>query len=117
MAHFKIYYNPRCRKCRESNALLEEKGIDAEQILYLENAPTEEQLWKIHELLGGDVIQMVRTNEPVFKELGLSKNSSDVELVNAIAENPILLQRPIVIKDDNEAVIGRPPENIEALLD
>lgn len=111
----RIYHNPRCRKSRETLKYIEESGKEFEIIEYLKNPPEvselEDILGKI-ELPVGDII---RKNEAVYKEKFKGKDLSEKELIKAIAENPILLERPIVIKG-GEAIMGRPPENVRKLL-
>ena len=109
------WHNPRCSKSRAGLALLEERGAAFEVSLYLKDAPTLEEIRAVHAALGTGVIEMTRTGEKVFKELGLTKESSDADLLAAMAEHPILIERPIAIKG-TLAVIGRPTEAIEALL-
>ncbi len=116
MSDYTIYHNPRCSKSRATLALLEEKGIEPEVVLYLETPPSEKQ---IRELLGKLAIgadQLVRRGEDEYKAAGLSRTSSERELVAAMAEYPRLIERPIVVHEDR-AVLGRPPENVLALLD
>lgn len=107
----KIYHNPRCRKSREGLQILENSGKEFEIIKYLEDIPSEEELAKIIKKLNINPIQLVRKNEKVWKENYKGKDLSDHEIVNAMIENPKLIERPIVI-NNNKAVIGRPPETI-----
>lgn len=86
-------------------------------IEYLKNPPTVEQLQALHAMLGGPVRDMIRDNEAVYAELGLSDASlSDAALLAAVAAHPILLQRPIVVRD-GRAVIGRPLEAVNTLFE
>lgn len=111
-----IYHNPRCRKSRETLALLEEHGQTPEVCLYLEDAPSAKEILELAGKLGMAPRDMMRTKEELWKELDLgSKDYSDKEWVQVIAEHPKLLERPIVVKG-GRAVIGRPPENVLALL-
>jgi arsenate reductase len=112
MSKYTILHNPRCRKSRETLALLEKEGIEPKIILYLENPPTKKRLKEIAKLLNKKPIEFIRTHEKPFAELGLSKDDSDEALFVAMTEHPILIERPIVIKNNKEAIIGRPPENI-----
>ena len=107
----KIYHNPRCRKSREGLAILENYGKEFEIINYLEDAPTEKELAKIINLLGIKPIELIRKNEQIWKENYKNKSLSDREIIIAMVQNPKLIERPIVIKND-KAVIGRPPETI-----
>lgn len=96
-------------------AILTESGKEFEIIEYLKDVPTEEELKGIIQLLGISAIQLVRKNEPVWKELYSGKNLSEEEIIMAMVQNPKLIERPIVIQN-NQGTIGRPPEKIKALL-
>ena len=110
-----IYHNPRCSKSRQTLALLEEKGVSPNVVLYLENAPSAADIKSLKSKLGlDDLRQMMRTKETVYKELGLG-DADEAALINAITANPILLERPIVVKGDS-ARIGRPPEQVLEIL-
>lgn len=116
MNKFKIYHNPRCSKSRETLELLEEGKVDLEITKYLETPITEVELKKILELLKVKPIDICRTGETLFKDRGLSKTDSDETIFQAILKNPILLERPIVIKDNSKAIIGRPPKKVLDLI-
>lgn len=111
-----IYHNPRCSKSRQTLALLNENNVEPEIVEYL-SAPLDAKLIRgLLERLGVGIRDIMRSGESVYKELNLGDSGcSEDELIAAIVENPILLQRPIVVKDDR-AVVGRPPENILELL-
>lgn len=110
-----LYYNPACSKCRTADALLKEKGVEADVIRYLDSPPTVEQLRELMELLGiDDPREMMRTGEPAYAELGLADASGD-RLLEAITQKPILLERPIFVRGDR-AVIARPAERVLELL-
>jgi arsenate reductase len=116
MATYTLYHNPRCSKSRQTLALLQENGIQPEIIEYLTSPPSLAALQQLQQLLGVAALQMLRTKEQVFAELGLDKHGlTDTQLLQAAAANPILLERPIVVCGDR-AVIGRPPENALELL-
>ena len=116
MATYTLYHNPRCSKSRQTLALLQENGIQPEIIEYLPSPPSLEALQQLQQLLGVAALQMLRTKEQVFAELGLGNHGlTDTQLLQAAAANPILLERPIVVCGDR-AVIGRPPENALELL-
>ncbi len=111
-----VYFNPACSNCQTTEGILRERGIDAEYVRYLEQAPTREDLEDVLAKLGtDDPRQMVREKEPVYEELNLAAASRD-ELLDAMTKHPILIQRPIVIVGDR-AVIARPAERLLALLD
>jgi len=106
-----VYFNPNCSKCRGARDLLDDKGVEADYFRYLEDAPSREDLERVMGMLGiDDPRQMMRTGEAVYKELGLADADRDA-LLDAMAKNPILIERPIVIKGD-KAVIARPPEKL-----
>jgi arsenate reductase len=115
MADLTIWHNPRCSKSRSTLDILTEHGADPEVVKYLEDAPTRAELEAVLQKLGADdPIAIVRTGEDRWKELGVDKTDRDAVL-DALAANPVLIERPIVVKGDR-AVIGRPPENVLALL-
>jgi len=108
-----FYHNPRCRKSREGLQLVEGKKVEFEIVEYLKNPPTKEQLKSILENMGKKPLEIMRTQEKIFKELNLSKkdNRSDDEWIDIMVGNPILIERPIFIYN-NKAALGRPPENL-----
>lgn len=111
-----VYFNPACSNCRTVQGLLAERGVDADYVRYLEQAPTRDELERVLGLLGtDDPREMIRTKEPEYAELGLESAGRD-ELLDAMAAQPRLIQRPIVIRGDR-AVIARPPERVAELLD
>jgi arsenate reductase len=111
-----IYFNPSCSKCRSALAILDERGVDAEVVRYLDEAPTREDLDHLMQLLGiEDPRLMMRTGEPSYAELGLGVDSSRDALLDAITTHPILLERPIFVVE-GRAVIGRPPERVLEIL-
>lgn len=109
------WHNPRCSKSRAGLALLEERGADVEVRLYLQDAPSVAEIKAVQAALGVSALEMMRTGEKVFKELGLTKDSGEADLLAAMAAHPVLIERPIAIQD-GKGVIGRPTEAIEALL-
>ena len=113
----KIYHNPRCSKSRTTLKLLQEKGIEPEVILYLETPPNTDELKRILDQLGLEAKKLIRFNEAIAKELTIkaSDDRSESDWIKLMTQNPKLIERPIVVKAD-KAVIGRPPENIDALV-
>ena len=109
------WHNPRCSKSRAGLALLQERGAETEVRLYLQDAPSVEELKAVQTALGLSVVEMMRTGDSMFKELGLTKQSVEAELLAAMAAQPTLIERPIAIAG-NKAAIGRPTENIAGLL-
>ena len=110
-----LLHNPRCSKSRATLALLEEKGAAFETRLYLEDPLAEDELRELGQRLGRPAIEYTRTGQAEFEEAGLSKDASEAELLAAMAKTPILMERPVVVRGDR-AVIGRPPEDVLALL-
>jgi arsenate reductase len=112
----RIYLNPKCTKCRLSMQLLDDNGITPEVVEYLNQPPTVAELTEILDLLALAPRELMRQHEAPYKELNLSNDSlSHDELIQAMVDNPILIERPIVIKG-NKATIGRPPEKILDIL-
>lgn len=111
-----VYEKPTCTKCREMNRFLVDNGVDFSKVNYYIEPLTQE---KIKELLGKMKLtarDILRTSEPRYRELGLGKGEfTDDEIVSLMVENPDLIQRPIVERG-KRAVLGRPTENVKALL-
>jgi len=116
MQNVKIWHNPRCSKSRNAAALLEENGIDAEVVKYLDTPPSKAEIKEVLKMLGISARELMRTKEEIYKTLNLKEEEDEERLIDAMAENPKLIERPIVIKD-GKAAIGRPIENIIAILD
>lgn len=110
-----LYHNPRCSKSRQALNLLEEEGETLEIIKYLENPPSYQELKQVIELLGIKPIDLVRTQESIWKEKFKNIKLTDEEIITAMVENPKLIERPIAIKGTH-AVIGRPPKKVLAIL-
>ena len=111
-----VYQKPTCIKCRTTLRLLKERGVEFEAINYYERPLTEADLRVLLKKLGLTAREILRKDEPVAKQLGIwKKNFSDEELIALMAKHPDLIQRPIVVRG-NQAVLGRPPENVEKLL-
>lgn len=108
----KIFYNPNCSKCRLSMDILNEKGTDVTIIEYLNTPPNSTELSDIIDTLGIEPRDLMRQHEVPYKENNLDNPDLNREqLIQAMINHPILIERPIVIKG-NKAVIGRPPEKI-----
>jgi arsenate reductase len=115
MSEFTIYHNPRCTKSRATLELLRQRGIEPAIVLYLETPPIAEELRAIVAKLGIEPEQLVRKVEDVYKSKYAGKALSDAQWIKAMVDDPVLIERPIVVHGDR-AVIGRPPENVESLL-
>lgn len=111
----KIFHNPRCRKSREALQLLLDNGVEPEVILYLDHPPSQKDLKAVLQKLGIKPEQLLRKNEAIFKEKFKGKDLTDAQWIKAMVEHPKLIERPIVIKGE-QAVIGRPPEAVLAIL-
>lgn len=117
MTEFVIFHNPRCSKSRQTLTLLQKNGIDPTQRLYLQDPPDAETLQTLLSALGIPARELLRTGEPIYTELDLAdENLSDEEIIDAMICSPILIERPIVVHG-NRAVLGRPPENVLALIE
>ncbi|MEC8282123.1 MAG: arsenate reductase (glutaredoxin) [Pseudomonadota bacterium] len=111
-----IYHNPRCSKSRQTLALLQERGVTPTVVEYLKTPPDADTLGDILAKLGCPPRQLMRVKEAVYRELGLGdENLSDADLIQAMVDNPILIERPIVLAGDR-AALGRPPEAVLAIL-
>jgi arsenate reductase len=111
-----IYHNPRCSKSRQTLELLKTEGINPEIIEYLNTPPDKATLKKILKLLDLEPRDLMRKKEAAYKEARLDDDSlSDDELIDAMIETPILIERPIVLAN-GKAAIGRPPESVLDIL-
>lgn len=112
----RIYHNPRCSKSRATLALLQARHIEPEIIEYLQTPPSRAELQALLGKLGCTVRDVIRFDEPEFKQSGLAKDASDRALLDLLLEHPKLLQRPIV-EHGAHARIGRPPERVLELFE
>lgn len=112
---YTIYHNPRCRKSREALAILEQEGVEIEIIKYLEDIPSEKELEVILTKLNLKPQDILRKGETIFKEQFKNLNLNEHEWIKVMVENPKLIERPIIVKE-NKAVVGRPPENVKELF-
>lgn len=111
-----IYHNPRCSKSRQTLALLQENGVEPAITLYLETPPDAATITAIIAKLGlASARDLMRKGEAVYKELGLKDVTDEAALIQAMADNPILIERPIVLNGD-KARIGRPPESVLEII-
>ena len=111
----KIYHNNRCSKSRCGLEILNNSKQDFEVVDYIKNPLSEVEIKDILKKLDFSPIQLIRKNEAIWKENYKGKDLSDSEIIKAMSAHPKLIERPIVVKGD-KAVIGRPSENISALL-
>lgn len=111
-----LFHNPACSKSRATLALLRDRGIEPEIRLYLEAPPDRAELQSLLHKLGMEPAQLVRRGEAQYRELGLHESEPDAgQLLTAMATHPRLIERPIVVSGER-AAIGRPPENVLAIL-
>lgn len=116
MSDIQILHNPRCSKSRQTLNLLEEKGIEPDIIKYLDTPPSAEELKTILSKLGLSARDLLRKGEDEYKQLNLKDPKlSEDELIQAMVAHPKLIERPIVIHN-NQAKIGRPPESVLDIL-
>tara|TARA_B000000460_G_C21316140_1_gene306534 strand:- start:17 stop:364 length:348 start_codon:yes stop_codon:yes gene_type:complete len=111
-----IYHNPRCSKSRQTLALLIDNGIKPKIVEYLNRPPTQKELSRILRLLNLAPRDLMRKKESEYKSMGLDNlNLDDLSLIAAMISHPILMERPIVTTENN-AAIGRPPENVLSII-
>lgn len=110
-----IYHNPRCRKSREGLQIIEEQGVEYSIYNYIKEPLTYLEILELLKKLNIEPIELVRTNEQVWKENYKDKDLTEEEIVRAMEEHPKLIERPIVVRDD-KAIIGRPPSKISLLF-
>lgn len=111
-----LYHNPRCSKSRAALVILEERGAEFEVVRYLETPLSEAELRDLLDKLDMTPLELMRRSESAFKEGRLGDGGvSDAERVRAMAENPVLMERPVFVVADR-AVVGRPPERVLELL-
>jgi arsenate reductase len=111
----KIYHNTRCSKSRNTLQIITDAGKKVEIIDYLKNPPSKKELKEILSMLDMSAEAIVRKGEAIYKEQFKGKELSEDEWIEAMIAHPKLIERPIVVSG-NKAVIGRPPENVKALL-
>ncbi len=112
----KIYHNPRCSKSRETLKLIQAAGLEPDIVLYLQEPPSKIELNAILSKLGMSARALMRQGEDAYKDNNLAdENLTESQLVEFMIKYPKLIERPIVVKGD-QAIIGRPPENVTALL-
>ncbi|UXX79428.1 arsenate reductase (glutaredoxin) [Reichenbachiella carrageenanivorans] len=111
----KIYHNPRCSKSRQALALLEEKNENIEIIEYLKSSPTKAELTELVAMLGISPLDLIRKGEAIYKEEYKGKDLNDEAWIDAMVAHPILIERPVVVKN-GKAAIGRPIEKVIDIL-
>ena len=115
-----IWVNPACSKCRSATSALDEAGVEYTFRRYLDEPPTPLELAEVLDRLDLEPWDIARTNEVVAKEIGLRDLPRDAanrdRWISALAEHPILIQRPILTADDGTTVVGRDPGSVEQVI-
>jgi arsenate reductase len=118
MADLTIWHNQRCSKSRSARDILTDAGVAFEERRYLEAPPTADELDQVLTALGKEPWEIARMGEDVAKDLDLKGEPHDrARWIELMVENPILIERPIIMTSDGRAVVGRPPEAVQALLE
>ncbi len=115
MSSIKIWHNPRCSKSREAMEIIKQNGCASEVVKYLESTPDISEIETTLKMLGLSSRELMRTKEDVYKELNLKDETDEDKLVEAMAKNPKLIERPVLFKD-GRAIIGRPTSIIEQFI-
>lgn len=111
-----IYHNPKCSKSRATLALLQERGVEPDIVLYLQHPPSASELRRLLDLLNLRPRELVRKNDPAYEASGMSApDLDDTELIALMCKHPSVIERPIVTTG-NRARIGRPPEKVLEIL-
>lgn len=110
-----LYHNPRCSKSRDAKTFLENENIDFKTRLYLKDLPSKKELEQLVKKLNIPAEDLIRKKEKIFLAQTKRKNLTNEEAITLMSEHPILIERPIVVKD-NKAAIGRPIDNIISIL-
>ena len=112
----RIFHNPNCSKCRLTMEILNDKGVSTSVVEYLKTPPNNEELTEILDLLGIEPRELMRKHEAPYKENNLDNTElTRDQLIQAMIDNPILIERPIII-NGKKATIGRPPEKVFDIL-
>ena len=115
MSSVKIWHNPRCSKSREAMKVIEENNCESEVVKYLESTPSAQEIKNTLKMLELSARELMRTKEDIYKELNLKDETNEDKLIEAMAANPKLIERPVLFKD-GKAIIGRPTERIAEFL-
>ena len=112
----RVFHNPHCSKCRLTMDILNDKGVDTTVVEYLNTPPNKDELNEVLDLLGIEPRELMRKHETPYAENNLdSADLTREQLIQAMIDHPILIERPIVI-NGNKATIGRPPEKVLDIL-
>ncbi|MDQ3049229.1 MAG: arsenate reductase (glutaredoxin) [Bacteroidota bacterium] len=114
-AGVRLYHNTRCSTSRNVCSILDTKKVKTEVIEYLNTPPTQKEIKSLLKMLGMKASEIVRKKEPLYKEKYAGEKITEAEWVKILSQNPILIERPILVKGD-KAIIGRPPERVLEFL-
>ncbi len=112
----KIYHNPRCSKSRQTLQIINDANAEVEIVEYLKTPPTEDELRTLITNLNLPIEMIIRKGEEIYKTQFKGKDLTVDEWIKALVENPKLIERPIVVNEDGDVILGRPPENVSKLL-
>ncbi|TDM00206.1 MAG: arsenate reductase (glutaredoxin) [Flavobacteriaceae bacterium] len=112
---YKLYHNPKCSTSRKAKHLLEEKNVSFTEVLYLKNPLSSSEIKELLLKLNLSAMEVIRKKESLWKENFADKNLSQEELIEILAQNPSLLERPI-LETDAKALVGRPTEVLLELI-
>lgn len=115
MSDIIVWHNPKCSKSREALDLIQNEGHSSKIVKYLEDSISEDEIRAILKMLGIGARELMRTKEDIYKELDLANEQDEEVLIGSMVQHPILIERPIIIKDGS-AIIGRPGEKIIPFL-
>jgi arsenate reductase len=115
MQEITIWHNPKCSNSREAMKILQESGTTNEVVKYLENPPNSQEISSLLKKLNISARELMRTKEDIYKELNLKDEQSEKALIEAMVQNPKLIERPVLIKGD-KAIIGRPTSIIAEFI-
>lgn len=115
MSDIIIWHNPKCSKSREALGLIQNEGYNSKIVKYLEDSISENEIKAVLKMLGIGARELMRTKEDIYKELNLANEQDEGMLIRSMAKHPILIERPIIIKE-NSAIIGRPNDKIIPFL-
>ena len=110
-----IYHNTKCSTSRKALSILKELGLEIEVVEYLKTPPNEKEIKGLLGMLSMKAEDIVRKKEPLFKEKFADKKLTESQWIKVLADNPVLIERPIIVKG-NKAIVGRPPEKVLDLL-